>query len=170
APGTDAPADLLHHKCLPRSDLGRVPRAVVDEVFDEGQASAASIDVSAELGIERDGSVQQERRHRLVLETACDCKRFVDGGQLVSVLVERRADDVDVAKRRKELERARKQAFPPKELQQPLARELRRHSYTHGITTAPASISNSAHAERVKCSSLIGSKLSPYEPVATHNT
>ena len=38
----------------------RVRSASFDEVLDEGAAAHASIDVSAELGIERDGSLQQE--------------------------------------------------------------------------------------------------------------
>jgi hypothetical protein len=54
-----------------------------------------------------------------VLETACDRERLVDGGQIVAVLLKGGADGVDVAKRRKKLERARMQAFPPKQLQQP---------------------------------------------------
>src|SRR5439155_11640379 len=116
----DRPADLLHDERLPRPDLGRVRRAVVDEVLDEGEAANASVDVCAELGIERDGPVQQERRYRLVLETAGDRERLSDGGQIVPVLVKRGANGVDVAKRRKEFQRARKQAFTSKQIEQPL--------------------------------------------------
>ena len=43
----------------------------------------------------------------------------VTSGEIVSVLMERRADGVDVAERHEEFERARKQAFPLKQLQQP---------------------------------------------------
>ncbi len=42
-------------------------------------------------------------------------------------------------------------------------------SHTDGVTTAPASISSSAHAARVKCSSLNASPLSPNDPVADPN-
>ena len=62
---------------------------------------------------------QQERRHGLVLEAARDRERFCDGGQIVPVLIERGANSVEVAKRSKKLKRARKQAFAPKQLQQP---------------------------------------------------
>ena len=58
--GTDRPADLFHDERLPQPDLGRVLRAVVDEVLDEGQASDACVDVCAELWIERNGAVEQE--------------------------------------------------------------------------------------------------------------
>jgi len=54
-----------------------------------------------------------------VLEAARDGERFGDGGQIVSVRVECLAEGVDVAKRRKELERARKQALALKQLEQP---------------------------------------------------
>jgi hypothetical protein len=56
----DRALDLLHDKRLPRSDGCRVRRSLVDEVLDEGEAAQASIDLFAELGIERDGSFQQE--------------------------------------------------------------------------------------------------------------
>ena len=69
----DRPLDLPHDKRLPRSDrsgVREVHRSLFDEGLDEGEAAQASIDVCAEVGIERDGSFQQERRDRLVLETA----------------------------------------------------------------------------------------------------
>ena len=90
-----------------------------DEVLDEGEAAQASIDVCAELGIERDGSFQQERRDGLVLEAAGAHERFIDGRQIVPVLIKSGANRVEITKRRKELERARKQAFTLKQLQQP---------------------------------------------------
>ena len=118
-PGRDRPADLLHDETLPQADRRRVPGSVLDEVADEGVAPDTSIDVCAELGIERDATFQQERRHGLVLEAGRDRERFGDGGAIVPVLIERDADGVDVAKRRMELERAGKQAFTSKQLQQP---------------------------------------------------
>ena len=54
-----------------------------------------------------------------MLEAAGAHERFIDGRQIVPVLIERGANGVEIAKRRKELERARKQAFPLKQLQQP---------------------------------------------------
>ena len=104
----DRPADLLHDETPSTArPPSRARVSVVDEVLDEGEAPDASIDVCAELGIERDGPFQQERRHGLVLEAARDRERFIDGGQIVPVLIERGANGVDVAKRRKEFERAR---------------------------------------------------------------
>ena len=57
----DRALDLLHDKRLPRSDaLSRARGRCFDEVLDEGEAAHAFIDVFAEFGIERDGSLQQE--------------------------------------------------------------------------------------------------------------
>ena len=56
----DRPADLLHDERPPEPNLICLPRAVVDEVLDEGRATHDSIDVCADLGIERNGAVQQE--------------------------------------------------------------------------------------------------------------
>ena len=53
-----------------------------------------------------------------MLEAARDRERFVDGGQIAPALVERRANAVDIAKRREELGRARQQTFAVKQLQQ----------------------------------------------------
>ncbi len=75
--------------------------------------------MSAELGIERDGSLQQERRDGLVLEAAGAHERVVDGRQIVPVLIKRGANRVEITKRRQELQRARQQAFALKQLQQP---------------------------------------------------
>src|SRR5262249_15322113 len=52
-PGINRPADLLHHERFPQPHFGHVHRAVADEVLEEGLAPPATIDVSAELGIER---------------------------------------------------------------------------------------------------------------------
>ncbi len=82
-------------------------------------------------------SFQQERRHGLVLEAARDRERFRDGGEIVPVLIERGANGVDVAKRRKELERAGKQAFTSKQLQQPpraRSEEALAHRWLHDRT------------------------------------
>ena len=102
-----------------------MPGSVFDEVADEGEAPYAPIDVCAELGIERDAPFQQERRHGLVLEAARDCERLSDDGQIVSVFIERGANGVDVTERRKELERARKQALALKQCQQPSGARLK---------------------------------------------
>src|SRR5262245_29695235 len=54
-------ADLLHDKRLPRSGrCRRVRDSRVDKVPDEGAAAHASIDVRAQPGIERDGSLKQK--------------------------------------------------------------------------------------------------------------
>ena len=54
-----------------------------------------------------------------MLEAAGAHERFIDGRQIVPVLIESGANSVEVTERRKELECARKQAFPLKQLQQP---------------------------------------------------
>ena len=54
-----------------------------------------------------------------MLEAAGPRERFIDGRQLVPVLIKSGANGIEVAKRGKEPERARKQAFAPKQLQQP---------------------------------------------------
>src|SRR5262245_61886476 len=56
----DRAADLLHDKRFPRSGRRRVPRSLLDEVLDEGEAAHASINVPTQFGIERDGSCQQQ--------------------------------------------------------------------------------------------------------------
>lgn len=66
----------------------------------------ASIDVFAEFGIERHGSLQQDGRDGQVLEAAGAHERFVDSRQTVPVLIKRSANSVEIAKRRMELERA----------------------------------------------------------------
>ena len=102
----------LHDERLPRSGTcRRVRDSRVDKVLDEGDPSHASIDLSAEFGIERDGSLQQERRDRLVVEAAAAHERVIDGRQIVPVLIKSGANRVEVAQGRKEPERVRKQAF-----------------------------------------------------------
>src|SRR5262245_66570040 len=54
-----------------------------------------------------------------MLEAVGAYERFIDDCQNVSVLVKSGANSVEVTKRRKELERARKQALALKQLQQP---------------------------------------------------
>jgi hypothetical protein len=46
-------------------------------------------------------------------------ERFIDRRRIVRVLIESGANRVEIAKRREEFERARKQAFALKQLQQP---------------------------------------------------
>jgi hypothetical protein len=99
---------------MPRSGrcgVREVMRSLFDQVLDESEAAPASIDVPAEFGIERDGSLQQDGRDGLVLEVAGAQERFIDGRQIVSTLTKRGANRVEVVWRRKEFERARKQAF-----------------------------------------------------------
>jgi hypothetical protein len=54
----------------------------------------------AECRIECDGAVQHECRDRLVFEAGRNRERFSDEGQIVVVLMEHRADGVDVVERR----------------------------------------------------------------------
>ena len=53
-----------------------------------------------------------------MLEAARTHDRFIDGRQVVAVLIKSGANSVEVTQRRKEFERARKQAFALKQLQQ----------------------------------------------------
>ena len=59
-----------------------------------------------------------------MIEEAGAHKRFVDGRRIVPLFVKRGANSVDIAKRRKEPERARKQALALKQLQQPSGTRL----------------------------------------------
>ena len=59
-----------------------------------------------------------------MLEAAGADERFIDGRQIVAVLIKSGANSVEVTKRRKELERAGKQAFTLKQLQQTLWRGI----------------------------------------------
>ena len=52
--------DLVHDKRDPQSGPFRVRSSFFDEVRDEGATAHAVIDASAQVGIERDGSLQQE--------------------------------------------------------------------------------------------------------------
>ncbi|RPI54586.1 MAG: hypothetical protein EHM55_10440 [Acidobacteria bacterium] len=54
-----------------------------------------------------------------MLEVASADERFIDGLQIVPVLIERGANAVEIAERRKELQRARQQALTLKQLEQP---------------------------------------------------
>ena len=53
------------------------------------------------------------------VEAAGAHERFIDGLQIVPVLIESGANGVEIAERRKELQRARQQAFTLKQLEQP---------------------------------------------------
>jgi hypothetical protein len=121
-----------------------------------------SIDVCAEFGIECDRSFQQVRRDRLVLEAADADERFLDGRQIVPVLIKSSANSFEITQRRKEFECVRGSSpLRRNSCSSPLARDSMRLSHTVGITTAPASISSSAHAARVNHRSLSGSEASP---------
>ena len=112
--------DLLHDKRFPRFSAGRRVRdSRVDEELDERDAARASIDLFAELGIERDRSLQKQCRDGLVIEAAGAQERVIDGREIVPVLIKSGANSVEVTERRKELERARQQAFALKQMQQP---------------------------------------------------
>ena len=54
-----------------------------------------------------------------MLEAAGADERFIDGLQIVPVLIESGANAVEIAERRKELQRARQQALTLKQLEQP---------------------------------------------------
>ena len=145
-------------KRLPQPDARRVPGSVVDEVPDEGGAPDASIDVCAELGIERDGlgpagatpPPRARSRTRIVNASLTAARSFPFSSSAV-----RTASMSPSAARNLSVRGSR--PLRRNSCSSPLARDRRRPSHTDGVTTAPASISSSAHAARVKCSSLIGS-------------
>src|SRR5262249_20920527 len=91
---------------------------VRDEVLDKRGTPRPAVDPTAEptaeLSIERDGSIQQQRRGGRVLKVARIHERFVHGGKVVCIGIQTGANTLDVAKRCKELERAGKKAFPVK--------------------------------------------------------
>ena len=99
----------------------RAPGPVVDEVLDEGQrgptlpsmcvpSSGSSAMTIVPAGVTRPPRARSGRR---IVNAS------VDGREIVPVLIESGANSVEIAKRRKELERARQQAFTLKQLQQP---------------------------------------------------
>ena len=97
-----------------------------------------------------------------MIEAAGAHERFIDGREIVPVLIKSGANSVEIAERRKELQRARQQALALKQLEQPPGAGVEEAvQHTDGVTTAPASISSSAHAARVNHCSLCASPASP---------
>ena len=92
---------------------------VLDEVLDKCGTSRPAIDPPAQLGVERDGPIQQQRRGGRVLEMARIHERFVHRGKIVGIRIKTRANAVDVAERGKKLERSGKKASAVEEIDQP---------------------------------------------------
>ncbi len=121
SPSSSARIDLLLDKSLPGPDwIGVVDVGLVlDEVLDKCGTSRPAIDPPAQLGVERDGPIQQQRRCGRVLEMARIHERFVHRGKIVGIRIETRANAIDVAERGKELERSGKKASAVEEIDQP---------------------------------------------------
>ena len=112
--------DVLLDKSLPGPDrIGVVDVGLVrDEVLDKCGTSRPAIDPPAQLGVERDRPIQQQRRYGRVLEMARIHERFVHRSKIVGIRIETRTNAVDVAERGKELERSRKKASAVEEIDQ----------------------------------------------------
>src|SRR5947209_9584841 len=93
---------------------------VLDEVLDKCGASRPGVDPPAQLGVERGGPIQQQRRRRRVLEMARKQERFVDRRKIVCIPVEASTDAIDIAKRAKKLKRSGKQASSLEKVDQPM--------------------------------------------------
>ena len=111
---------LMHAKCLPwtfRCRIGEVECALCD-VLDERHAARTLIDMSAELAIVRDGTLQQQCRNVLVLEAGGAHERLVHHGEISDVIAQPRTYVVKLAPSGEELECAGKRAFAVEQLQQ----------------------------------------------------
>jgi hypothetical protein len=86
-------------------------RLVLDEALDKCGTSRPTIDPPAQHGVERDGTIQQQRRCGSVLEMARIHEGFVHHGEIVGICIQTGANAIDIAKRGKELERSGKKAF-----------------------------------------------------------
>src|SRR5262249_49281800 len=92
---------------------------VLDEVLDKSGASRPAVDPPAQLGVERDGPIQQQRRRCRVLEMARKQERFVDRCKIVCIPIKASTDAIDIAKRGKKLKRSGKQASALEEIDHP---------------------------------------------------
>jgi hypothetical protein len=111
--------DLLLDKSLPRPEwIGVVyVELVLGEVTGQMRnvpahhPSVFPIHPSSQFGVDRDGPIQQQRRHACVLEMARVWERFVHRGKIIGVRIQTRANAIEVAERGKELERSRKKGL-----------------------------------------------------------
>src|SRR5258708_11307587 len=99
-------------KRLPRPEWIEVVdvRLVHDEVLDKRGTTRPAIDPTAELGVERDGPIQQQRRCGRVLEVARIHERFVHRGKIVRTCIQIGANALDIAESSEALERSGKKA------------------------------------------------------------
>ena len=111
--------------CMTKACQGPAGSALVnvelvrDEVLDKCGTSRPAIDPPSQLGVERDGPIQQQRRCGRVLEMAGTHERFVHRGKIVAIRIKTCANAIDVAERGKELERSGKKASAVEEIEQP---------------------------------------------------
>src|SRR5262245_45761037 len=113
--------DLLLDEGLPGLEwIGGVDVGLVrDEVLDKCGTSRPVIDPTAQLGVERDRPIQQQRRCGRVLQMARIHERFVHRGKIVAIRIQIFANAINVTKRSKELERSGKKASAVEEIDQP---------------------------------------------------
>ena len=161
----DRALDLLPEKHLPRSGrcgVREVLRSLFDEVLDEGEAArrfhrrACRVRHRARwiapAGVTRRPRARSAQAHMNASLTAARSFPF-------SSSAARTASRSPSAERNLSVRGSR--PLRRNSCSSPLARDSMIPSHTDGVTTAPASISSSAHAARVKICSLSGSKLSP---------
>jgi hypothetical protein len=87
--------------------------------LDKSGTSRPAIDLPSYLGVEGDEAIQQQLRCARVLETAGSDEPEVHRGRILAFGIQTHADAIDVAKRRKELERSGKKAPTVEEIDQP---------------------------------------------------
>ena len=91
---------------------------VFNEVLDKFGTSRPAVDPPAQLGVDRDRPIQQQRRYGRMLEMARIRERFVHRNKIVGIRIETRTNAVDVAERGNELQRSRKKASAVEEIDQ----------------------------------------------------
>ena len=120
--------DLRHDKHLPRSERRDLRKVGSSDRLKHLMKDSRS--VLRSMCLPSSGSSAMDRSSRSDA-TASRSKRQADTNASLTVSrsfpfsVESRANGVEIAERRKELQRARQQAFPLKQLEQPLARDWR---------------------------------------------
>jgi len=92
---------------------------VLDEVPDKCGTSRPGIYPPAQLRVEHDGPIQQQRRRGRMLEMARIHECFGHRSEIVCICIETRTNAIDVAERGKKLERSLKNAPAAEEIDQP---------------------------------------------------
>ena len=128
SPSVDRAADLLHDETP--STVRPLVACARSEFSMKYLMKAGRPDASVDVLCRARDRARCDRSSRSDATASCSKRqarreRFIDGREIVPVLIERGANGVEVAERRKELQRARKQAFALKQLAAALWRGTR---------------------------------------------